>query len=123
MNANTIGEAVVRLWDERWLISGEWDWLDESRRHRYIPAANGIGAPSVTPYRVIAEWDEDARVWVASSEDVPGLATGADTFEDLIEKLKIVIPELLVENGLLPAGTDNVPFAIKAERSELAPVA
>jgi predicted RNase H-like HicB family nuclease len=76
----------------------------------------------LTPYRVIAEWDEDARVWVASSEDVPGLATGADTFEDLIEKLKIVIPELLVENGLLPAGTDNVPFAIKAERSELAPV-
>ena len=77
----------------------------------------------VTPYRVIAEWDEDARVWVASSEDVPGLATGADTFEDLIEKLKIVIPELLVENGLLPAGTDTIPFAIKAERSELAPVA
>ena len=50
------------------------------------------------------------------------MATGADTFEDLIEKLKVVIPELLVENGLLPAGTDSVPFAIKAERSELAPV-
>lgn len=77
----------------------------------------------VTPYRVIAEWDEDARVWVTSSEDVPGLATGADTFEDLIEKLKIVVPELLDENGLLPAGTDTIPFAIKAERSELAPVA
>jgi predicted RNase H-like HicB family nuclease len=74
-------------------------------------------------HQVVAEWDEDARVWAASSEDVPGLATGADTFEDLIEKLKIVIPELLVENGLLPAGTDSVPFAIKAERSELAPVA
>jgi hypothetical protein len=54
---------------------------------------------------------------------VPGLATGADTFEDLVEKLKIVIPELLVENGLLPAGTHNVPFAVKAERSEFAPVA
>ncbi len=77
----------------------------------------------MTPYQVIVEWDEDARVWVASSDDVPGLATGADTFEDLIEKLKIVIPELLVENGLLPAGTHNVPFAIKAERRELAPVA
>ena len=57
----------------------------------------------MTPYKVIAELDDDARVWVASSEDVPGLATGADTFEELIEKLKIVIPELLVENGLLPA--------------------
>ena len=75
------------------------------------------------PYQVIAEWDEEARVWVASSEDVPGLATGADTLDDLIEKLKIVIPELLVENGLLPEGTDTVPFAVKAERSELAPVA
>jgi predicted RNase H-like HicB family nuclease len=105
------------------LLRGGDPRLDESGRHLYILAANGIGARGVTPYRVVAEWDEDARVWVASSEDVPGLATGADTFEDLVEKLKVVITELLVENGLLPAGTDNVPFAIKAERSELAPVA
>jgi predicted RNase H-like HicB family nuclease len=77
----------------------------------------------VTTYHVTAEWDDDARVWVASSDDVPGLATGADTFEDLVEKLKVVIPELLVENGLLAAGTDSVPFEIKAERNELAPVA
>ena len=77
----------------------------------------------MTPYRVTVEWDEEAKVWVASSEDVPGLATGADTFEDLIEKLKIVIPELLVENGLLPEGTENVAFAINAERTALAPVA
>jgi predicted RNase H-like HicB family nuclease len=75
------------------------------------------------PYQITAEWDDEAHVWVASSEDVPGLATGADTFEQLIEKLKVVIPELLVENGLLPQGTDSVPFAIKAERNELAPVA
>jgi predicted RNase H-like HicB family nuclease len=74
-------------------------------------------------YHVTAEWDEEAQVWVASSEDVPGLATGADTLEELIEKLKVVIPELLVENGLLPAGTAHVPFAIKAERTELAHVA
>lgn len=50
-------------------------------------------------YHVLAEWDEEASVWVASSQDVPGLATGADTIEALVEKLKIVIPELLVENG------------------------
>ena len=57
-------------------------------------------------YRVIVEWDEDAKVWVASSDDVPGLATGADAFEDLIEKLMVVIPELLFENGLLPRSPD-----------------
>jgi predicted RNase H-like HicB family nuclease len=39
--------------------------------------------------------------WVASSDDVPGLATGADTFERLVEKLKVVIPELLEANSLL----------------------
>lgn len=72
----------------------------------------------MVPYHVKAEWDGEAEVWVASSDDVPGLATGADTFEELIAKLKVVIPELLEENGLLPAGTDEVPFAVFAERVE-----
>jgi predicted RNase H-like HicB family nuclease len=72
----------------------------------------------MAPYRVRAEWDDEAEVWVASSDDVPGLATGADTLEALIEKLKIVIPELLEENGLLAAGTSQVPFSITAERTE-----
>lgn len=56
------------------------------------------------PYNIKAEWDGEAGVWVASSDDVPGFATGADTFEDLIEKLRVVVPELLEENGLLAAG-------------------
>ena len=59
----------------------------------------------MAPYHVRAEWDGEAEVWVASSDDVPGLATGAETLEALIDKLKIVIPELLKENGLLAAGT------------------
>ena len=70
------------------------------------------------PYAAKAEWDDEAGVWVASSDDVPGLATGADTFEELIEKLRVVIPELLEENGLLAAGTDEVSFAVLAERVE-----
>ena len=73
------------------------------------------------PYTIKAEWDGEASVWVASSDDVPGLATGADTFEELIAKLKIVIPELLEENGLMAAGIDEIPFAVVAERVEDAP--
>ena len=53
-----------------------------------------------TVYRIHAEWDPDAKCWAAFSDDVPGLATGADTMEELIEKLHVVVPELLVENGL-----------------------
>jgi predicted RNase H-like HicB family nuclease len=54
----------------------------------------------IQPIIVSATWDADAKVWVAESDQVPGLATGADTFEDLIEKLKVAIPELLAENGI-----------------------
>ncbi|MBU0653403.1 MAG: DUF1902 domain-containing protein [Proteobacteria bacterium] len=50
---------------------------------------------------VEAFWDEEARVWVASSNDVPGLITESDTMEHLMQKLKILIPELLQANGLL----------------------
>ena len=69
-------------------------------------------------FNVKAEWDSEAAVWVASSDDVPGLATGADTFEELIEKLKVVIPELLEDNGVLSAGGEDVSFAVLAERVE-----
>jgi predicted RNase H-like HicB family nuclease len=75
-------------------------------------------------YTVHCTWDADASVWVADSDDVPGLATGADTLDALVEKLKVVIPELLEANGLLPADhSGDIPFAIIAERHERAPVA
>jgi predicted RNase H-like HicB family nuclease len=73
----------------------------------------------VQPIVVNAIWDPEARVWVAESDDVPGLATGADTLEELIEKLKVAIPELLAENGI-PFETDMLPFKVEAERSEYA---
>ena len=72
-------------------------------------------------YTVHCDWDADERVWVATSDDVPGLATGADTLDELIEKLKVVIPELLEANGVLNSGQQgDIPFAIIAERHEKA---
>jgi hypothetical protein len=34
-------------------------------------------------YLVRALWDDEAKYWVAASDDVPGLATGAETIEAL----------------------------------------
>jgi predicted RNase H-like HicB family nuclease len=62
------------------------------------------------PLVVTAIWDDEAKVWVATSDDVPGLATEADSLEALIEKLKSMIPELLDANGY--AGGDEVPFQL-----------
>lgn len=48
---------------------------------------------------VFAEWDDEAKVWVATSDDVPGLITEAETQPALVKKLQVMIPELLHENG------------------------
>jgi predicted RNase H-like HicB family nuclease len=66
---------------------------------------------------VNAEWDADAKVWVATSDDVPGLITEAETVEALAEKLSIMIPELLEANGTLAGNTDRaMPINLIAHR-------
>jgi predicted RNase H-like HicB family nuclease len=53
----------------------------------------------VVEYLIQAIWDDEARVWVAQSDDVPGLITEADTLEGLNVKLRSLVPELLELNG------------------------
>jgi predicted RNase H-like HicB family nuclease len=68
-------------------------------------------------FTIRAEWDDEAKVWVATSEEVLGLVTEADTIPALVEKLERMLPELLVENGQLD-GTDglpDVPFCVMHE--------
>jgi predicted RNase H-like HicB family nuclease len=70
--------------------------------------------------RVEAFWDEEAHAWVASSDDVPGLITEADTMERLMQKLKIIIPELLHANGLLnEPGTIDIPIHLLGKWEEV----
>lgn len=61
-----------------------------------------------------AEWDDEVGVWVATSDDVPGLATEADTLEALSAKLDVMVPELLDANGF-PEGAE-VPFELLARK-------
>jgi predicted RNase H-like HicB family nuclease len=60
------------------------------------PIQNGI-------YEILAQWDKEAGVWVAESEDIPGLVAEADSPNALAQKLKTLIPELLELNGV-PSG-------------------
>ena len=69
------------------------------------------------PFFVRAEWDEEASVWVATSDDVPGLVTEAATMEGLIEKRKVIIPELLEANGIRI--DQEVPFEVITRRFEI----
>jgi len=67
---------------------------------------------------VYARWDDEANVWVATSEDVPGLATEAPNWDHLVRKLKAIIPELLDANG--HADGDEIPFKVLGEVREVA---
>lgn len=66
------------------------------------------------PLCVHAEWDAEARIRVATSNDVPGLVTEAESVAALVSTLEIVIPELLEANGI-PFEPD-VPFEVLARR-------
>ena len=51
-----------------------------------------------TVFRVNALWDAEAEVYVATSDDIPGLVVEAGTFEELMADLRAVVPELLELN-------------------------
>lgn len=50
-------------------------------------------------YHIDFLWDADAAVWVATSEDVPGLVLEGGSFDALIERVKLAVPELIGLNG------------------------
>ncbi|MEN5338347.1 DUF1902 domain-containing protein [Brucella pseudintermedia] len=52
-------------------------------------------------YLVTAQWDEEAGVWVATSDDIPGLVSEAKTIDDLVKRVVAVAPELLEDNAHL----------------------
>lgn len=45
-------------------------------------------------------WDAEAKVWVAQSDDLPGLVTEAATVPELIQRVMDVAPELIEDNLL-----------------------
>lgn len=52
---------------------------------------------------VEAVWDDLAKVWVATSLDVPGLVTEAVSLDLLLARVRAVVPELLEDNAHLLA--------------------
>lgn len=74
-------------------------------------------------YEVEAFWDAEAVVWVATSEDVPGLATEAETIEALTQKLRSIIPELVLLNRDFASDVGSISFQLTSHRQELIEVA
>lgn len=65
---------------------------------------------------VRASWDDEARVWVATSEDLPGLVTEAEDQEKLVAKLHLLIPDLLEDDGFAFDDLPEVPVVVMTEQ-------
>lgn len=50
-------------------------------------------------YTVNLLWDNEASVWIATSEDIPGLILESGSFDALLERVRFAVPELLELNG------------------------
>ncbi len=68
-----------------------------------------------------AEWDDEAQVWVATSDDVPGLVTEAPSIEALVDRLRAIIPELMELNRGIVG--QRFEFHITSERTATAEAA
>ena len=43
-------------------------------------------------------WDDEAAVWIATSDDVPGLVLESGSYDALVERVRAAVPELLQLN-------------------------
>ena len=64
---------------------------------------------------VRADWDDDAKVWVATSQEIDGLAVEADTIEGLKEKIVNAICDLVELNGI-DSSVSSLPVHLMAEQ-------
>ena len=70
-------------------------------------------------FRIHFIWDDEAAVWVATSQDVPGLVLESGSFDALLEKVRYTVPELIKLNGQKP---DHVKLTYITEREDQVPV-
>jgi predicted RNase H-like HicB family nuclease len=69
-------------------------------------------------YHIQARWDSEGGVWVAESEDVPGLVAEAESPNARAKKLRVLIPELLELNGAPESASEPVEFTVRYEHEE-----
>ena len=69
----------------------------------------------IMSYRIRFFWDDEAAVWIATSQDVPGLVLESGSFDALVERVRIAVPELVSMNGPRP---DTLKLSYYIERED-----
>ena len=69
----------------------------------------------IMEYTINFAWDSEAEVWIATSNDIPGLVLESGSFDALLERTRFAIPELLELNA---SGVQSYSLTFKSERHE-----
>ena len=103
--------AVPAAWAQ-----DEAESVDGLRLSEITLARNIEGGQAIDPTTTFSS--ADARVWVVTESDVPGLVTEADTLPDMERKLVAMIPELLELNApeSRVRASSRVPFDLIAHK-------
>ncbi len=66
-------------------------------------------------YVITFTWDDESSVWIATSNDIPGLVLESGSFDALLERTRYAIPELLELNSI---DSKQLSLTFKSERHE-----
>lgn len=69
----------------------------------------------IMEYVINFAWDSEAEVWIATSDDIPGLVLESGSFDALLERTRFAVPELLELNT---SEAQSYFLAFKSERHE-----
>ncbi len=70
-------------------------------------------------YIINFTWDNEANVWIATSDDIPGLVLESGSFDALLERTRFAVPELLTLNNSKPQPLSLVFISKRQERMVL----
>ncbi|MEZ3443618.1 MAG: DUF1902 domain-containing protein [Lachnospiraceae bacterium] len=66
-------------------------------------------------YIINFTWDPEADVWIATSENIPGLVLESGSFDALLERTRFAVPELIELNN---PSQHPIALTFKSERHE-----
>lgn len=70
-------------------------------------------------YVIHLTWDNESSVWIATSDDIPGLVLESGSFDALLERTRIAIPELLALNSSIQSPLSLSFVSERRERMSL----
>lgn len=70
----------------------------------------------MTTLSIHALWSDDSKVWIATSDDVPGLCVQADSFDELVTISTDFVPDLLDLNHVVTQSPITLCFVMEYKK-------